>query len=89
MIIKEFSYITISANLLSCYVAFGTRLLFGGNLLCQPAFVDRETVVSGILKNKDKVMHDGFWISVWLAINEEILDFMVMALGQLLRKDTK
>lgn len=67
----------------------GTRLLFGGNLLRQPAFAGREMVVSGILKNTDKVMHDGFWIGVWPGITEEMLDYMVMALGQVLRKGTK
>jgi CDP-6-deoxy-D-xylo-4-hexulose-3-dehydrase len=67
----------------------GTRLLFGGNLLRQPAFAGREMVVSGTLKNTDKVMHDGFWIGVWPAITEEMLDYMVMALGQVLRKGTK
>ena len=67
----------------------GTRLLFGGNLLRQPAFAGREMLVSGSLKNTDKVMHDGFWIGVWPGITEEMLDYMVMTLGQVLRMGTK
>lgn len=63
----------------------GTRLLFGGNLLRQPAFMERETRVSGSLDNTDKVMKDSFWIGVWPGINDEMLDYMVATLDNVLK----
>ena len=63
----------------------GTRLLFGGNLLRQPAFMGRETRVSGSLENTDKVMKDSFWIGVWPGINDEMLDYMVATLSNILK----
>lgn len=63
----------------------GTRLLFGGNLLRQPAFMGRETRISGSLDNTDKVMKDSFWIGVWPGINDEMLDYMVATLSNTLK----
>lgn len=67
----------------------GTRLLFGGNLLRQPAFMGRDMRVSGSLKNTEKVMNDSFWIGVWPGINEEMLDYMVHTLRDVLIGDSK
>lgn len=58
----------------------GTRLLFGGNLLHQPAFMGQNMRVFGSLENTDKVMRDSFWIGVWPGITEEMLDYMVKIL---------
>jgi len=58
----------------------GTRLLFGGNLLRQPAFLHTQRRVIGELKNTDKIMNDTFWIGVWPGISIEMLDYMIDSL---------
>lgn len=63
----------------------GTRLLFGGNLTRQPAFQGVEYRIVGGLENTDKIMRDSFWIGVWPGINEEMLDYMVATLSDVLR----
>jgi CDP-6-deoxy-D-xylo-4-hexulose-3-dehydrase len=61
----------------------GTRLLFGGNLLKQPAFINTPRRVHGVLGNTDKIMNDTFWIGVWPGLNEEMLSYVVNEIKKL------
>lgn len=58
----------------------GTRLLFGGNLIKQPAFDGVEYRVSGSLEKTDKIMHDSFWIGVWPGIDAPRRDYITETL---------
>ena len=61
-----------------------TRLLFGGNLLRQPAFSNTPRRVVGELTNTDIVMNDTFWIGVWPGISIEMLEYVVKNLKEIL-----
>jgi CDP-6-deoxy-D-xylo-4-hexulose-3-dehydrase len=62
----------------------GTRLLFGGNLLRQPAFMGTPRRVIGNLENTDRVMNDTFWIGVWPGLSIEMLDYMISSIKSIL-----
>jgi len=60
-----------------------TRLLFGGNLMRQPAYRDVEHRVVGEMTNSDFVMENVFWIGVYPGLQEEQIDFMLEVLHEI------
>jgi CDP-6-deoxy-D-xylo-4-hexulose-3-dehydrase len=62
-----------------------TRLLFGGNLVRQPAYKDVEYRVVGDLKNTNYVMNNVFWIGVYPGLNDSMLQHMLSSLSEVAR----
>jgi len=60
----------------------GTRQLFGGNLLRQPAYKGMPMRVVGNLTNANIVTESTFWIGVYPGLTNEIIDFMVETISE-------
>jgi len=54
-----------------------TRLLFGGNLMRQPAYQNVEYRAVGTFENTDFVMNNVFWIGVYPGLTDAMLDYVI------------
>ncbi len=54
-----------------------TRLLFGGNLVRQPAYRGVAYRAVGELKNADFIMRNVFWVGVYPGLSDAHLEFMI------------
>jgi CDP-6-deoxy-D-xylo-4-hexulose-3-dehydrase len=60
----------------------GTRLLFGGNLLKQPAYRDVDFRVVGDLANTDTVMERALWVGVWPGLTDTMIDYVAASIRE-------
>lgn len=65
-----------------------TRMLFGGNLLKQPAYKNIKYKVFGSLENTDLVMNNLFWIGVYPGLTDEMLKYMVNIIEEFIEKNS-
>jgi CDP-6-deoxy-D-xylo-4-hexulose-3-dehydrase len=67
----------------------GTRRIFAGNILRQPAFRTAFSVQSSTpqmeLTNTDLVAENGFWVGVWPGLTEPMLDFVIESFHEFVR----
>ena len=54
-----------------------TRMLFGGNLVRQPAYLDVPSRSVGDLSNSDFVMENTLWLGVYPGLTEEMLAYII------------
>ena len=64
-----------------------TRLVFGGNILRQPGYIDIEKRVSGSLENSDRIMQDTFFIGVFPGLTEEMLTYVLSVFEDYFKKN--
>jgi CDP-6-deoxy-D-xylo-4-hexulose-3-dehydrase len=63
-----------------------TRMLFGGNLIKQPAYRNIKYRMSGDLKNTDLIMNNLFWIGVYPGLTKDMLSYIQNALDAFFHK---
>jgi CDP-6-deoxy-D-xylo-4-hexulose-3-dehydrase len=66
-----------------------TRLLFGGNLVRQPAYQEVKYRIAGPLTNSDLVMNQLLWIGVYPGLSQPMLDYMVETIHAAVRELSK
>jgi len=73
----------VSRNALIAFLdsrRIGTRLLFGGNLLRQPAYRAIPHRRVGALEEADRVMRQTFWVGVFPGLSDAMLDYIAASI---------
>ncbi|MEU4172685.1 lipopolysaccharide biosynthesis protein RfbH [Streptomyces sp. NPDC026665] len=60
----------------------GTRRLFAGNLTRHPAYTDQPHRIVGELTNSDLITEHTFWIGVYPALTDEMLDYVTASIKE-------
>jgi len=65
-----------------------TRMLFGGNLVRQPAYRNRKYEKIGNLENSDTIMNNTFWIGVYPGLTDETRRYVADAFHSFMKGKT-
>ncbi|CAM5611682.1 lipopolysaccharide biosynthesis protein RfbH [Streptomyces narbonensis] len=60
----------------------GTRRLFAGNLTRHPAYIDQPHRIVGDLANSDIITEQTFWVGVYPALTEEMIDYIASSVRE-------
>ncbi|MER7986110.1 lipopolysaccharide biosynthesis protein RfbH [Streptomyces noursei] len=63
----------------------GTRRLFAGNLTRHPAYIGQPQRVVGELTNSDLITEHTFWIGVYPALTDEMLDYVIASIREFVK----
>jgi len=63
----------------------GTRLLFGGNLVRQPAYRSVDFRIVGDLTNTDIVTERTFWVGVYPGLTQPMLQYVIDSISEFVR----
>lgn len=63
----------------------GTRLMFAGNIVKQPAYKNVNFKIVGDLSNSDIVMNRSFWIGVYPGLTFKMLDFVIESISEFMK----
>lgn len=66
-----------------------TRLLFGGNLIRQPAYKNVNYRVVGDLKNTDLVMEGTFWVGLYPGLTKVMLEYIISTIQSFCRSGVR
>ena len=67
----------------------GTRLIFAGNLMKQPAYRDIDFRVVGDMTNTDIVMNRAFWVGTYPGLTEPMLDWIADSIIEFVEKASR
>ena len=59
-----------------------TRLVFGGNIIRQPGFLNIEKRVHGDLRESDIIMRDTLFVGVYPGLTAEMIEYVIGAFGK-------
>ena len=60
----------------------GTRLMFAGNIIKQPAYRDIKYRVASELKNTDLILKNSFWVGVYPGLNKSMIEFLAKSINE-------
>ncbi|MBN1186304.1 MAG: lipopolysaccharide biosynthesis protein RfbH [Bacteroidales bacterium] len=66
-----------------------TRNLFAGNIVRQPAFINKKSRISGNLKNTDYIMNNTFFLGTYPGLDKARLDYIETILELFMKKYIK